>query len=79
MYAHGLPFDLVVNFGRAVATVQGFKARNDFGVILGLPLVVANILDPSWHMITLGPQFGLFQVTQQRPLPGAISQSRFSP
>ncbi|CDX57564.1 hypothetical protein MPL1032_220056 [Mesorhizobium plurifarium] len=46
---------------------------------MGLPLVVANILDSSRHMITLGPQFGPFQVTQQRPLPGAISQSGFPP
>ncbi|ESX66915.1 hypothetical protein X759_26965 [Mesorhizobium sp. LSHC420B00] len=55
VHAHGLAFDLIMRLGRAIATVQRFQARNDFGVILGLPVVVANILDPGWHVITLGP------------------------
>src|SRR5690606_24233143 len=43
------------------------------GICLGPALIMSDIFHPCRNMIALGPDFGVFQVPEEHPLPGAIA------
>ena len=60
-------------FGGSAPLCSAWMRSPIAGIGLGAALVVPDIFDPGRHVIGLDPQFRIFEVAHQLPLPRAVA------